>query len=51
MDIAFIRAIATVLTGSSASVMTEGRDDDEWRKRLTAKLRQLPVLLLIDNLR
>lgn len=46
-----VDAIATVLTGSSASVMTEGRDDDEWRKRLTAKLRQLPVLLLIDNLR
>jgi putative DNA primase/helicase len=31
--------------------MTEGRDEDEWRKRLTAKLRQLPTLLLIDNLR
>ncbi|MCA3273784.1 MAG: toprim domain-containing protein [Roseomonas sp.] len=46
-----VDAIATILTGSSASVMTEGRDDDEWRKRLTAKLRQLPVLLLIDNLR
>ena len=46
-----VDAIATILTGTSASVMTEGRDEDEWRKRLTAKLRQLPVLLLIDNLR
>lgn len=36
-----VDAIATVLTGVSASVMTEGRDDEEWRKRLTAKLRQI----------
>lgn len=46
-----VDAIATILTGSGAAVMTEGRDEDEWRKRLTAKLRQLPTLLLIDNLR
>jgi hypothetical protein len=31
--------------------MTEGRDDDEWRKRVTAKLRQIPAIVLIDNLR
>ena len=31
--------------------MTEGRDDEEWRKRVTAKLRQVPSILLIDNLR
>ncbi len=46
-----VDVIATVLTGAGAPVMTEGRDEDEWRKRLTAKLRQLPTLLLIDNLR
>ena len=46
-----VDAIATVLTGSSASVTTEGRDDEEWRKRITAKLRQIPALILIDNLR
>ncbi len=46
-----VDAITTVLTGFGAPVMTEGRDEDEWRKRLTAKLRQLPTLLLIDNLR
>jgi hypothetical protein len=46
-----VDAIATILTGVGASVMTEGRDDDEWRKRLTAKLRQMPTLVLIDNLR
>ena len=31
--------------------MVEGRDEDEWRKRLTAKLREIPSILLIDNLR
>lgn len=46
-----VDAIATVLTGCGASVMTEGRDDEEWRKRITAKLRQIPSLVLIDNLR
>lgn len=46
-----VDAVATILTGSGASVMTEGRDDDEWRKRVTAKLRQIPSIVLIDNLR
>lgn len=46
-----VDAIATILTGTGASVMTEGRDDEEWRKRVTAKLRQIPSMVLIDNLR
>ncbi len=46
-----VDVIATVLTGVGASVMTEGRDDEEWRKCITAKLRQIPSLILIDNLR
>jgi hypothetical protein len=46
-----VDAVATILTGSGASVMTEGRDDEEWRKRVTAKLRQIPAIVLIDNLR
>ena len=46
-----VDAVATILTGTGASVMTEGRDDDEWRKRVTAKLRQMPSMILIDNLR
>jgi hypothetical protein len=46
-----VDAISIVATGSSASVMVEGRDEDEWRKRLTAKLRDIPSMLLIDNLR
>jgi putative DNA primase/helicase len=43
--------ISIIATGASASVMVEGRDEDEWRKRLTAKLREIPSILLIDNLR
>ena len=46
-----VDAISIIATGSSASVMVEGRDEDEWRKRLTAKLREIPSILLIDNLR
>ena len=45
-----VDAIATLLTGAGASVMTEGRNEDEWRKRITAKLRQMPPMVLIDNL-
>ena len=46
-----VDAIAIVTTSANASVMVEGRDDEEWRKRLTAKLRQIPSVVLIDNLR
>jgi hypothetical protein len=46
-----IDAISVIATGHRASVMVEGSDDEEWRKRLTAKLRQIPSLVLIDNLR
>jgi putative DNA primase/helicase len=37
--------------GRSVPVMTEGRDEDEWRKRLTAKLLSAPQVIFIDNLR
>lgn len=46
-----VDAIAVVATGHSASIMTEGRDEEEWRKRLTAKLRSSPLMIVIDNLR
>lgn len=46
-----VEAISTVLTGAGATIMTEGRGDEDWRKRLTARLRQMPSLLLIDNVR
>jgi len=46
-----VDAISVIATGCRASVMVEGSDDEEWRKRLTAKLRQIPFVILIDNLR
>jgi phage/plasmid primase-like uncharacterized protein len=46
-----VDVISIIATGAGASVMVEGRDEDEWRKRLTAKLREIPSILLIDNLR
>lgn len=38
-------------TGMELAALTEGKDEDEWRKRITARLRMAPVAVLIDNLR
>lgn len=46
-----VEIIAIIATGMSAKVMTEGRSEEEWRKRLTSALRAMPSLLFIDNLR
>ena len=47
--------LADVLTipavGRGPTVMTEGRDEDEWRKRITARLIEGPQFILIDNIR
>jgi putative DNA primase/helicase len=40
-----------IATGTLPPAMTEGRDDDEWRKRLTAKLITSPTMILIDNVK
>lgn len=45
------QALHLVATGTSVSAMTEGRDSDEWRKRITATLRTNPTFVLIDNLK
>lgn len=33
------------------AMMSEGRDDDEWRKRITAKLMSNPPYIIIDNVK
>jgi len=38
-------------TGPQLQVLTEGRDEDEWRKRITSALRKQSGFLLIDNVR
>jgi hypothetical protein len=37
--------------GTHAPFMTEGSDDEEWRKRITSTLLTSPELVVIDNLR
>jgi hypothetical protein len=37
--------------GHPAPTMAEGRDDDEWRKRITAKLLASAPAIVLDNLR
>jgi hypothetical protein len=43
--------VALIATGLPGAAMTEGRDEDEWRKRITAKLVTGAPIFLIDNLR
>jgi hypothetical protein len=37
--------------GRGVSAMTEGSNEEEWRKRVFAKLRSGPAVVLLDNLR
>jgi putative DNA primase/helicase len=43
--------IAIPATGRSAEIMPEGRDEDEWRKRITSSLIRGPVMVVMDNVR
>jgi putative DNA primase/helicase len=38
-------------TGRPILAMTEGTCENEWRKRITAKLRRAPQVVLVDNVR
>ncbi len=46
-----IDLITLVSVGGSAAVMTEGAQEEEFRKRITAKLRTGPRIIVIDNVR
>ena len=46
-----VDALLYPATGHPISAMTEGRDEDEWRKRITARLRSGGSAIVIDNLR
>jgi putative DNA primase/helicase len=43
--------LTTLFLGRAAAVMTEARDEDEWRKRITAKLMTDNTIILLDNIR
>jgi hypothetical protein len=46
-----VRALTLPALGRPPAMMTEGRDEDEWRKRLTAKLVGAPTIVVVDNVR
>jgi len=45
------QAVSLITTGQPSPTMTQGRSEDEWRKRLTSTLLPLPAQVLIDNVR
>jgi hypothetical protein len=46
-----VQLLAYPALGRPITAMTEGRDEDEWRKRIFAKLRTAPSVLLLDNIK
>jgi hypothetical protein len=44
------KALGLIATGREPEGLTEGRDDDEWRKRITSTLERTPAAVLLDNL-
>jgi hypothetical protein len=46
-----INALMLPSLGREPAAMTEGRDEDEWRKRVLAKLMGAPSIIFIDNVR
>lgn len=46
-----VETLATVATGEAPSLMSEGGDEEEWRKRITATLLAGADLICVDNLR
>jgi putative DNA primase/helicase len=46
-----VQALMYPFLGGIAPATTEGRSEEEWRKRITAKLQDAPALFFIDNLR
>lgn len=40
---------STIATGREPATMTAARDEEEWRKRITAVLAEAPTLILLDN--
>ena len=45
------QVLGRIVTGGDPATITEARDDDEWRKRITSTLLRTPPLVAFDNLR
>jgi putative DNA primase/helicase len=46
-----VNLLTHLALGRPIIAMTEGRDEDEWRKRIFAKLRTAPAIVLLDNVK
>lgn len=46
-----VQAALYPFLGGLVAAITEGRSEEEWRKRITAKLQDAPTAFFIDNLR
>jgi len=46
-----VEALTSMSLGKSSPAMTEGRSDEEWRKRITSKLIHDPPFIFVDNVR
>jgi putative DNA primase/helicase len=44
-----VETVILAATGRSPAFMTEAVDEDEWRKRITSKLSEAPMFIVIDN--
>src|SRR5438876_7662034 len=44
-----VEVLAFPAAGHPTAVLTEGRNEEEWRKRITAKLASAPAITVIDN--
>jgi len=45
------RVIGIICLGRAPTTLTEGRDDEEWRKRLTSVLLDGPAMVVLDDIR
>jgi hypothetical protein len=44
-----VNILATVIQGRDVAIMSEAVRDEEWGKKITSKLRELPAIFYIDN--
>ena len=45
-----VQTLCSVVTGLDAATMTEAKDGDEWRKRITSVLQNSPPVVMLDNI-
>lgn len=46
-----VKALGSIVSTKPIPIITECASEEEWRKKITGKLRQAPALIVLDNLR